>query len=305
MNSCSDKTRLFLGTALVLVLFVASRISLDAQSAVVREDDIAYAQRADLTLKLDLARPATGEGPFPAIVYIIDDWAHEDMVLDRKSLEYDIPEAAKRGYVGIAFDRRLVIETDNNKIKYPFPAPINDAKSVVRWLRAHAAAYKIDPNHIGAIGVCSGGYLALLLGLTGSSDGLEGEGEDLSISSGVQAVVNISGPTEMVRFWKDGAMKGSIEDLLGGAPDQVPDRYARASPLSYVRPNAPPILTIHGDNDVRVPFDQAELLDAKMKEVVASHTLIVEHGLGHANFMRNSSVRRVIFDFFDTWLKKN
>lgn len=304
MNRHGDKTRLSLGIVLVLVWSVTSVAWLNAQSSIVRVDDIVYAQRADLTLKLDLARPA-GDGPFPAVVYIIDDWAHEDMVLDRKSLMYDIPEAAKRGYVGVAFDRRLVLETDNNKVKYPFPAPLIDAKSVVRWLRAHAAEYKIDPNHIGAIGVCSGGYLALLLGLTGPADRLEGEGEDLSVSSEVQAVVNISGPTEMVSFWRDGAMKGAVEDLLGGDPDQVPDRYSRASPLSYVRPSAPPILTIHGDSDVRVPFDQAQLLDAKMKASGASHTLVVEHGLGHANFMRSGSVRRVIFDFFDSWLKKN
>jgi dienelactone hydrolase len=285
------------------LLLVVSRLPLDAQSPVVREDDIPYAQRGDLILKLDLARPA-GEGPFPALVYIIDDWAHEDTTLDRKSLEHDIPEAVKRGYAAVAFDRRLVITTDNNKVKYPFPAPINDAKSAVRWLRSHAAAYKIDSDRIGAIGVSSGGYLALLLGLTGPSDGLEGEGDDLSISSRVQAVVNISGPTELVSLWKEGGMKGSLEDLLGGSPDQAPEKYELANPLSHVRPDAPPILTIHGDQDVRVPIDQAEMLDAKMKEVGASHTLVVRRGQGHANFMRTSAVRGIIFDFFDKWLKK-
>jgi len=143
--------------ALVLAWSVAFFTPLDAQSTVVRENDIAYAQRGDLVLKLDLARPATGEGPFPAIVYVIDDWAHEDVVLDRKAFESDMQEAAKRGYVGVAFDRRLVISASNNPVKYPFPAAINDAKSAVRWLRSHAAQYRIDPDRIGALGASSGG----------------------------------------------------------------------------------------------------------------------------------------------------
>jgi acetyl esterase/lipase len=293
-----------LGIALFLALSLLSLAPLSAQSDFVREDDITYAQRGDLVLKLDIARPATGDGPFPAIVYIIDDWAHQDRFLDRKSLYYDIPDAAKRGYVAATIDRRLITITQNNKVTYQFPAELYDVKSAVRWLRAHAAQYRVDPDRIGAIGFSSGGYLALLLGLTGHSDGLEGEGEDLSISSRVQAVVNIGGPTDMVGFWNEGGMKTKVEDLLGGAPGAAQDRYRQASPLSYVSADDPPILTIHGDKDVLVPFHEAELLDAKMKEVGASHTLFVKFGLGHANYMRDNAARKAIFDFFDKWLKK-
>jgi len=293
---------LFPGILLILALPV---LPLGAQSTVVRENDIPFAQRGDLVLKLDMARPAAGEGPFPAVVYIVDDWAHEDMVLDRKALESDIPEAARRGYVGVTFDRRLLLETSNNPVKCPFPAPINDAKRAIRWLRSHAAQYKIDPDRIGALGTSSGGYLALLLGLTGPSDGLEADGEDLTISSRVQAVVNVAGPSDLARFWKEGGMKGTMEEFLGGTPDQAPDAYVRASPLSYVRPDGPPILTIHGDMDALVPFGQAQLLDAKAKEVGLPHTLVVRRGFGHAAFMRSGAVRGIVFDFFDRWLKKH
>jgi dienelactone hydrolase len=293
-----------LGIALLLGLSFLSRVSLSAQSDFVREDDITYATRGDLVLKLDIARPATGEGPFPAIVYVIDDWAHQDRFLDRKSLYYDIPDAAKRGYVAATFDRRLITITQKNTVTYQFPAELYDVKSAVRWLRSHAAQYKVDPGRIGAIGFSSGGYLALLLGLTGPADGLEGEGEDLSISSRVQAVVNIGGPTDMVGFWNDGSMKTKVEDLLGGIPGEMQERYRQASPLSYVSTDDPPVLTVHGDQDVLVPLREAELLDAKMKEVGASHTLFVRHGAGHANYMRDTAARKAIFDFFDEWLKK-
>jgi len=108
----------------------------------------------------------------------------------------------------------------------------------------------------------------------------------------------------MARFWKEGGMKGTMEEFLGGTPEQVPDVYGRASPLGYVRADEPPILTIHGDMDALVPLSQVELLDAKAKEVGASHSLVVRRGFGHAGFMRSSAVRGVIFDFFDRWLKK-
>jgi dienelactone hydrolase len=293
-----------LEVGLFIALSFLAQAPLSAQSDFVREDDITYATGGDLTLKIDIARPPIGEGPFPAVIYIIEDWLSEDSFLDRKSLYYDIPEAAKRGYVAATIDRRLILITEKNTARYQFPAALYDVKSAVRWLRAHATQYKVDPDRIGAIGYLSGGYLALLLGLTGPSDGLEGEGEDLAISSRVQAVVNIGGPTDMVDLWNNGGMKGIVEELLGGAPGQMQDKYRQASPLSYVRADAPPILTIHGDKNTFVPFHEAELLDAKMKEVGASHTLFIKHGLGNANFMRDLAARKAIFDFFDKWLKK-
>ncbi len=291
-------------SALFLALSFLPRVSLSAQSDFVREDNIAYATRGDLVLKLDIARPSTEKGPFPAIVYIIDEWGHQDRLLDRKSLYYDTPEAARRGYVAAAIDRRLITITQSNKVPCQFPAELFDAKSAIRWLREHASQYQIEPDRIGVIGFSSGAYLALLAGLTGPSDALEGEGEDLTVSSRVQAVVNIGGPVDMVGFWTDGGMKQKVEILLGGTPAEAPDRYRRASPLSYVRADAPPILTIHGDEDVLVPIHQAELLDARMKEVGASSTLFVRYGMGHANYMRDAAARKAIFDFFDRWLKK-
>jgi dipeptidyl aminopeptidase/acylaminoacyl peptidase len=74
--------------------------------------------------------------------------------------------------------------------------------------------------------------------------------------------------------------------------------------LSYVSADDPPVLTVHGDKDVLVPFHEAEQLEEKMKQAGASHTLFVKHGMGHANYMRDAVARKAIFDFFDKWLKK-
>jgi acetyl esterase/lipase len=284
----------------IAVLWIACPVlprTLLAQGQVVVEREITYGQGGDIDLKLDLARPAEGKGPFPALVFI-----HSGGWIEGSKLEFHsaIVEAAEKGYVAVTVDYRLTGETENGKTKYPFPAQVYDVKCAVRWLRANAEKYKIDPDHIGALGWSAGGHLALMLGLTEPSDGLEGEGGNMGYSSRIQAVVSLAGPTELSNIapWNQ-ADATFLRHLLGGTPMQVPELYKRASPLTYVRKQSPPILTINGDKDEDVPLEQAEQLDAKMKEVGASHTLIVKKGARHENFYDENAV----WDFFDRNLR--
>jgi dipeptidyl aminopeptidase/acylaminoacyl peptidase len=90
-----------------------------------------------------------------------------------------------------------------------------------------------------------------------------------------------------------------VQAFLGGTPEEVPEQYEKASPITYVRKDSPAILTINGDIDKYVPLQQAEFLDAKMKQVGASHTLAIKKGVGHENFYDDPDVR----DFFDRNLK--
>jgi acetyl esterase/lipase len=266
-----------------------------AQGRVVLENQIAYGKGGDVDLKLDLARPAEGKGPFPALVFIHSGGWYEG---SKAEFDYPIQQAAEKGYVAVTLDYRLTNDDmENGKTKYPFPAQVYDVKCAVRWLRANAVKYKIDPDHIGALGFSAGGHLALMLGLTEPSDGLEGEGGNMGYASRVQAVVNFAGPTELSKFPPSGSY--ILKRLLGGTPKEVPEQYKRASPLTYVRRNSPPILTIHGDMDSEVPLEQAEQLDAKMKEAGASHTLIIKKGAGHGSFHNDKAV----WDFLDRNLK--
>jgi acetyl esterase/lipase len=189
---------------------------------------------------------------------------------------------------------------ENDKPKYPFPAQVHDGKCAIRWLRANAREYKIDTNRIGVVGYSSGGNLALMLGLTDSSDGLEDGCGDGNISSRVQAVVNLAGPTDLVLAYQN--YPQYTEPLLGGAPERVPERYKNASPLTYVSKDDPPVLSIVGTRDPALP--QEELLDERMKAFGASHTLIVKEGVGHsqdalANFREDNPA----WDFLDKHLK--
>jgi acetyl esterase/lipase len=267
----------------------------------VLEEGITFGTGGDVDLKLDLARPETGEGPFPALVYIYGSgWGYWTGG-SRTQCQLGIMQAAERGYVAVTVDYRQTSVKENGKTKYLFPAQLYDVKCAIRWLRANAKKYNIDSNHIGVAGFSSGGHLALMLGLTTPSDALEGYCGDNKITSGVQAVVNACGETELVSLYNETAGEPErIVDLLGGTPQQRPSEYATASPLTYVRRDAPPVLSIYGDIDYDVPIKQAYLLDRKMKEVGAFHTLIIRKNTGHKDFTTDPEV----LDFFDKYLRE-
>ena len=286
------KARIFV---FVIVLLLATTASLAEEKAYIVENKIIYGKGGDKELKLDLAHPTRETGPLPALVFIHGGaWS----MGSRMQYYFHIRKAAERGYVAVTVDYRLIKEMENDKVKYPFPAQIHDVKCVVRWLRANAKKYKIDPNRIGVIGYSSGGHLALLLGLTDSSAGLEGECGNLELSSRVQAVVSLSGSTELMSLYHETEKKGMLVLLLGGTPDEVPEQYRAASPVTHVSEDDPPVLSIHGEMDQTVPLKQVELLDAKMKEVGASYTLIIQKAGGH-----NMPVDDNVWNFLDEHLK--
>jgi len=275
------------------------KTGLAEEKAYIWEPGITYGKGGDVELKLDLARPASGKGPFPALIFIHGSgWGWWSV--GRRQYCSALIKAAERGYVAVTVDHRVISVKENDKTKYLFPAQVYDVKCAVRWLRANAKKYKIDPNRIGAVGWASGGHLALMLGLTDSSHGLEGECGNSKFSSGVQAVVSLAGPTELISLYHEAAGFTPIVlvEFLGGTPEEVPDQYKIASPLTYVSKDDPPVLTIHGDRDISVPPKQAELLDAKMKEAEASHMLIIKKGVGQENFWDDNAV----WDFLDKHL---
>lgn len=138
------------------------------------ENDIVFGNGGGQDLKRDLARPSEGDGPFPALVLLFGGGLGY-YTEDRGQCSGEILHAAQRGYVAVAIDYRLTSIKENGKTKDLFPAQIYDVKAAVRWLRANASKYRIDPSRIGVSGWSSGGHFALLLGLTVPSDGLEGD----------------------------------------------------------------------------------------------------------------------------------
>jgi len=245
------------------------------------EQGITYQEVEGESLKLDMARP-DGEGPFPALVFIHGGgWTGGN----RQAFRGQIQEAAKRGYVAVSISYRLMkfdMEKKETTTAQPiFPTQIHDCKAAVRWLRANAEKYQADPDRIGVIGASAGGHLSLLVGLSGKDADLEGDGPHLDQSSQVQAVVNIFGPTEMVTGHQGSTLAWIFRLFMGGTPEETPETYKAASPVTYARAGAPPILTLHGDQDQVVPVQQAELLDERLKAAGAPHTLVILEGQGH------------------------
>jgi acetyl esterase/lipase len=247
------------------------------------ENDVDFACVGDTTLKVDVAMPIEGAGPFPAVVCLHGGgWVSGD----RKQMSQTIEVLARRGYVAIAPDYRLAPT-------HRFPACIEDCKCAVRWLRANAGKYRVNPNRIAAVGLSAGGHLACLLGMSEPGDGLEGTTGNLDQPSKVQAVVSFAGPTDLTdeTLHSEEVIKTNLIPLMGGSPSECPDLYRKASPIHYSPPTPPPFLLIHGSSDHVVPVRQAHALAEKLKRSGASARVVELEGEGHtwggASLMRS------------------
>jgi len=212
-----------------------------------------------------MACPTHTQGPYPALVYIHSGWGWYSEH-NRQAYNNTIRKAAKRGYVAAAIDfRRLDVKQDGRS-RYPFPAQVEDAKAAARWLRANAAKYNIDTNRIAALGWTYGGHMALMLGLTDPEDGLEGSSGNEGYSSKVQAVVRVTGIVDMATHYQEALQtkRGNvpvIENFMQGTPEERPSAYKAASPITYVRADSPPVLTLHVDKDRCIWIEQSEALE--------------------------------------------
>jgi acetyl esterase/lipase len=167
-----------------------------------------------------------------------------------------------------------------------FPAQIQDCKAAIRWIRANAEKYNLNPNRIGAWGSSAGGHLVALMGT--AADVKEfGTQENSEYSSRIQAVCDWFGPTDFLRMNDfpgriDHDAANSPESLVIGGPIQEnKEKVAKANPITYVSGDEPPFLIMHGEKDQAVPYNQSELLyDALTKAGVEVTLYCVKNG-GH------------------------
>lgn len=221
--------------------------------------DVPYSEVDHQPLLLDIAQPATLATPaaalWPAIVQIHGGgWTGGEK---EAQANHDL---AAHGFFTVSIDYRLAP-------RHIFPAPLEDCKAAVRWLRAHAATYHVDPGRIGVWGGSSGGHLAALLGTTGGRPELEGTGGWPEYSSSVQAVVCVCGVSDLAQEdgpWLDDPASKPTQ-LFGGTARTRPDLVQRANPIRYIGPDTPPFLLIHGDQDEISPFRQSQMLFDALK----------------------------------------
>ena len=161
----------------------------------------------------------------------------------------------------------------------PWPAQIEDARAAVRWLRVHAADYGLDPRRVGVIGFSSGGQMAALLGTRGGSP--DNGGNLPGPAESVQAVCDVSGPTDFSRTPDSLLGKLALLGLFHGKPEDKPDLARTADPVNYVQGGEPPFLIIHGDADPFVPPGDSERLAAALRAKGSPVRHIVVRGAGH------------------------
>jgi acetyl esterase/lipase len=264
--------------------------------------DVAYVADGHVRQKLDLYVPEKAVGPMPLIVWVHGGGWQNGSKEGCPPLRQGFPQ---RGYAVASLNYRLSGDA-------VFPAQIEDCKAAIRWLRAHAKDYGIDPGRFGVWGSSAGGHLVALLGTSGEEKAFD-VGANLDVSSRVQAVCDYYGPTDLMRMHENAVpgarMKHNAPDspesrLLGGPVQESRDKAARANPITYISTHAlPPFLIMHGDADPVVAHHQSELLFDALQKAGGSVHLHTIRGAGHGQGFGGPETAERVNAFFDRWLK--
>lgn len=221
---------------------------------VIAHKDIEYARVGDRSLTLDLYAPKHIEKPAPVLVFIHGGGWQQGNKNDYRVYTIDY---ASKGYVAATISYRLRQEA-------LFPAAVHDVKAALRWIRANADAYGIDPEKIALIGGSAGGHLSLLAGYSDTPE-LEGETANPGTRTRVQAIINFYGPSDLTT--EHARTAPEVTAFLGADFDTSPGLFALASPITHITKDDPPTLTFHGTLDELVPVAQADALHAKLTEL--------------------------------------
>jgi len=245
------------------------------------EPNITYLTVNGWNARLDLYLPLHATAPTPTFVYFHGGgWVTGSK--DESGLEV-LPYLAM-GFAVVNVDYRLAQVA-------PAPAAAEDARCALRWVFRHTQQYNLDPAGVVVGGMSAGGHLALLAAMAPASAGLDRlcpGNEDLKAA----AIVNFFGIVDVL----DVLVGAHARDFATGWFDHLPDRerLARAlSPIEYVRPHGPPVITVHGDADPVVPFEHARRLTAALSAAGVTNKLVIVHGGKHGDFGGNDMVRSV------------
>lgn len=264
----------------------------------------------NVAMPMDILIPKT-EGKKPAILFIPGGGfinANKDKYIQERM------KLAEHGYVVASMTYRVAPTVQ-------FPAPLQDVKAAIRFLRAHADQYGIDKNHIGVFGGSAGGYLAAMAGTTSGHPSFD-SGDYLDESSDVEAVVDLYGLSDLTQVGADYSddvkekhrSPGATEALWvngspvfggkdGGIPAN-PEGAKKANPITYISDKTPPFLLMHGDKDVVVSPSQTDLLYQALQKKGIPSTRYVVPGAAHGGeYWVQDEVMDKIISFFDTYLK--
>jgi acetyl esterase/lipase len=270
--------------------------------------DLAYATQSEAQ-KLDLYIPAAGTGPFPVVIMVHGGGFMFGDKADGAGLT-GVDQLLAAGYAVASINYRLSGEAQ-------YPAQIQDAKASVRFLRANAVQYNLNPDKIGAWGASAGGNLVSLLGTTCGTAELEGADlGNADQSSCVQAVVDWFGPIDFLKMDEQFVGSGCPQThdaadspeskLVGAAIQTVPDLVATTNPMNYITADDAPFFIENGTADCNIPPVQNKNLADALRAVIGSDKVIYTslEGAGHggSQFETTENLNKVIA-FLDQYLK--
>lgn len=241
--------------------------------------DIEYGEADGQPLELDILAPEhLGGTRVPAVVYVHGGgWAGGERSWTPNRI------LAESGFFTVSVSYRFSSQAI-------FPAQIHDVKAAIRWVRANADRYGVDPARVGIWGHSAGGHLAALAGVTSGMPEMEGTSGHAGHDSSVQAVVPISAPLDFlvdwyavqrITNWEETA--GVASQLFGGLPEHNRELARLASPLWHLDRISPPHLLIHGEMDDVVPVTQARAYVSALRQLGQRHAELIElPGAGHA-----------------------
>lgn len=280
---------------------------------------LVYAQPAiygfeNKPLEMEIMKPEkleTSTKPLPTILFVPGGAFASANISRNFQLKVDLAEA---GYAVASIEYRVIPQAI-------FPAPLEDVKSAVRFLRANAKRFDIDSNNIAIMGSSAGGYFAAMAGVTNDNKEFD-KGENLDQSSNVKAVVDLFGGSDLTKM--DFGSPDKFKELHhdSSSPESVlvngmaliqrtnggiltnPERAAKANPINYISKNTPPFLVMVGDADNRVPANQSELMhDALISKGIDS-TFYILRGAKHGDApWEQEAVSKIIIDFLGKHLK--
>jgi acetyl esterase/lipase len=284
----------------------------DDAASFTRTEDVIYGRKFGTALTMDIFRPKAEANGIGIVWVVSGGWFSSHDSINPKFLN----EFLKRGYT-------VFTVVHGSQPKFTIPEILGDIHRAIRFIRAHAKEYKIDPERIGISGASAGGHLSLMQGLAGDTGDPNAKDPIDRTSSRVQAVACFFPPTDFLNYGAKGTDaigRGTLANYRAAFDvhefdkkskalerltdeDKIRELGRKISPVTHVSDDDPPTLIIHGDKDFLVPIQQAEILVAKLKEVGVPAELVVKKGAAHGWPMFEKDLI-TIADWFDKYLAK-
>ncbi len=279
----------------------------DAFIAYQATEDVVYGHKDGMALTLDVLEPLADRNGIGLVLVSSGSWISkksDDLEEEEKRRKYDhwIQGLLKGGFT-------LFVVRHGSSPKYTVPEMTPDILRSIRFVRANAERFQVDPLHLGITSGSSGGHLSLMAATQGDDGNPQASDPIERVSSRTQAVVAWFPPTDMVNW---GAPRGyallaiarpDLFDRIFGQIKDLESQLREISPIQFVSKASPPLLLIHGDADKTVPLQQSKTMKAKYEELGLAVRLVIQPGGGHSSWPGIMDQYPIVWEWFQTHLK--